>query len=151
MTTTDIERHLYTYWDWRKNIMVPRITNTYKLGIHFEADMVAISKSGYITGFEIKISRQDFMKDFKKKQHKNFDEYFKSFKFFYYVMPYELYEKVKDLIPDRFGIITAGLNEYGNVVLSCQRMAPTLFNNKLTHDQILKIAHLGCVRLINLQ
>lgn len=150
MTTKEIEQALYAYWNWRINIMVPRITGVYKAGIMFETDMMAISKSGYVTGFEIKISKQDFLKDFKKKQHKNFDYYFKPFKQFYYVMPIDLYEKVKDMVPEKFGIITAGTNNLGLTVLNMQRIAPILFNNKLTTDQIIKIAHLGCVRLINL-
>jgi len=61
-TKTEVEIALY-YWLLRKNVPVIA-PNVYIL--QGEQDMLAISKAGYASEFEIKMTRADYKADFKK-------------------------------------------------------------------------------------
>ena len=62
VTTNQVEISLMLWCDIRRNIVVDRIK--YINGLFaFEADMLMVRPSGYMTGFEIKISKADFNAD----------------------------------------------------------------------------------------
>ena len=60
-----------------------------------EADVLSILKSGYITEFEVKISRSDFKADAKKHKWKHYELRIKNSipNYFYYVCPENLIDK----------------------------------------------------------
>lgn len=104
----------------------------------WESDFFAISKSGYSIEVEIKVSKSDFMVDFKKeivferewtKKHnllQNIDTGFKPNKF-YFAFPEGLINH--DEIPGRYGII-----EIGNHAKIVQK-AKFLHKNKILDDK----------------
>lgn len=67
MTAKDIQERLTVDLLVSKDIVIPN----YFVG-HYECDLYRINKAGYTTDYEIKISRSDFLMDFKK-SHKEFD------------------------------------------------------------------------------
>ena len=64
MTAKEMELHISRYFDLRQNIIVPNIS--WGMGLH-ECDLLILSRAGYATEIEIKISAADLRKDSKKK------------------------------------------------------------------------------------
>jgi len=81
--TIDIELAILKKFKYQQNYIVPNITNQMNL-LRFECDMLVISKSGFATGFEIKVSKSDLKADLKKK-HFGSEKYYKKFKLFWQV------------------------------------------------------------------
>lgn len=116
----------------------------------WEYDVCSINKNGYITEFEVKISRGDFKADSKKRKFKYYD--CKSFILmpnrFYYVCPKDLISV--DEIQDY-----AGLIYYENEALTVIKKAPLISNHKHEvnkfKDKILRLQtqrmYLGCSML----
>lgn len=78
----------------------------------YESDIAIISNSGYVTEIEVKVSVSDFRNEFKQKKKKHFHlascnkkhGNISTFKHFYFAMPKEVYDKVKDEIPEYAGV-----------------------------------------------
>jgi hypothetical protein len=85
MTTLEIEIALLKHFDFTQKLILPRIS--FGAGIH-ECDILVMSKSGYATEIEIKISVADLKKDLNKKHTHNSDK----IKYFYYAIPKEMYD-----------------------------------------------------------
>ena len=83
LSLNQIECALAKYFDIRKNIIV---CNVYFGLLKYEADMLVMNKTGYLTEIEIKRSLSDLKADFSKK-HKHND---KKIKAFYYCVPIAL-------------------------------------------------------------
>lgn len=152
ISTLEIEIALAKHFGVQKNIIVPNISYGFD-GMH-ECDLFIVSKSGYVSEIEIKISKADFLKDLNKK-HQHIDKQNRINKF-YYVMPNDIYLKVKDLIPINAGIIicTRELNykkkEYISVHI--EREAKKIKDaRKLTFEEQFKICRLGTMRIFNLK
>ena len=111
--TIDIELAIMNEFNFRQNLIVPNISSMMGV-LPFETDMLVITKSGMAYGFEIKTSKSDLKKDFKKPQHTKINEfkngktgmerYYGKFKYFYYAVPYELVDLALELIPDFCGL-----------------------------------------------
>lgn len=150
--TIEIEIALAKYFDVRKNIIVPNISFGLS-GMH-ECDMFVISKAGFVTEVEIKISKADFMKDFEKgHNHKDRQN---RIKYFYYAMPIDLYDKVKDLIPEHAGILTCErLKNYLRIefvkVIEVRKPQMIAKARKLTDEEQFKVTKLGCMRIFSLK
>ena len=71
----------------RKNIVVPNCNWGF---LNHEADLLVLSKAGYLTEVEIKRTWSDFKADFDKKH----DHYDKKLSHFYYAVPLSIGEKV---------------------------------------------------------
>jgi len=115
--------------------------------------MELINKSGFLKEIEIKISKSDFHKDFKKEHH-HIDKHNRISQF-YYALPIYLYDKIKDLIPEDVGIITCERIEYlseFNVRATILREAKKIKDcRKLTVEEKLNMARLGTMRIFNLK
>jgi hypothetical protein len=155
----------------RRNVVVPNVS----FGLlEYEADFVSMSKSGYLTEVEIKRSWEDFRKDFKKK-HMHDDP---RIAYFYYCVPKSIAYRVMDAlyfvepantirkyritgikegVPTNAGLITYDNHDWqGNkckwididfMAIAGRRKAA----RKLTDQEQLKLAHLGCMRLWDLK
>lgn len=160
------------HFNKRRNIVVPNVS--WGL-LSYEADLVSLSKSGYLTEVEIKRSWEDFQKDFKK-DHKHDDP---RVAYFYYCVPksiacrvlHTLYvvepsennfrkykiTGIKDGVPANVGLISYDNHDWqGNecdwigidfVTMAGRRK----WARKLTDQEQLKLAHLGCMRLWDLK
>ena len=151
-----------------KNIEAALIMNLYEKGhspitSHFtcmglqEMDVISISKADYIYEYEVKISKSDFIADFKKPKHKLFTEkisvknyikegvqevWFYTPNYFYFVVPKDLV--TIDMIPDYAGLIY--VNElFGFDII---KKAPLLHKNKATQSFIRQIGHNLMCKLI---
>lgn len=96
MTTRQIEILLIKKYS-ETYLTVPR---TYVVG--YEVDMCLLSKkTSYAAEIEIKISKQDLKKDFKKKHTHNSNLYAR----FYYCVPANLTEYALEVIPKKAGLM----------------------------------------------
>ena len=107
-----------------------------------EADMLVVSKTGYITEIEIKRSYADLKNDFVKKHTHSSSMITR----FYYAVPEALVEKTKALLAqhDRVaGIISYSEKKRINIVVE----APNLKKRKITNEERLKLLRLGNMRV----
>lgn len=91
----DIETDIARYYNVRQNIVVPNVSWGF-FKTH-EADMLILSKAGYLTEIEIKRSWSDFVQDFKKTTN----HYEGKVDKFYYCVPESIYEKVIDYLENK--------------------------------------------------
>jgi len=146
MTTIEMEIAIMRYMDIRKNIIVPNVSwgivIDYKT-LH-ECDLLILSKSGYATEIEIKISKSDLKQDIKKlHKHKH-----NAIKKFYFAVPVHLKEFALDNIPKHAGLIV--VNEDSKV-----EMVKTAEINKYAikwkDKEKAKLLRLGCMRILGLK
>jgi hypothetical protein len=120
-----------------------------------ECDMFIIKPTGFAVEVEIKISKSDLLADFKK-DHNHVDIKHRICEF-YYAMPLDLYEKVKDLIPEGAGIITCEWNYNAyliehRIITRTQRKATRIEGARaLTTEEQFKVAKLGTMRIFSLK
>lgn len=162
MTTSEMERLIYTYFESGSLAIVPRVTKNngwldtevnpmiWKNIVNHECDMLIVTKNRYLTEVEIKISLSDLKADFKKK-HQHKDENIKNF---YYAFPEEMKEKAIELIPEEAGILIAvkkHLNSgYEYREIECYRKPKINKEAKPINDIVLsRIYRLGYLRYWN--
>jgi hypothetical protein len=161
MKCIDIELALMRFLDYRRNLIVANINAI----TSFEVDLLSVSQRGYAHGFEIKISKSDLMRDFKKPQHSlvhytddmRLKRFFKHFKHFSYAVPNHLLETTLDVVPMHFGVyvVSAYTPTYNNAttkyIVSCARKPKTLFNYKWNDREMYQLARLGAIRIHDLK
>jgi len=135
ITTKEMETALYNNFNTGGVLIIPNVS--WGMFNH-ECDLIMLSKAGYATEIEIKISRADLLKD-KKKVHNHDDP--KISKLFFAIPDYM--EKDIDLIPRRAGIIL--VNKHGH----CKniRAAHGKYLYKFPDAEKYKLARLGSIRL----
>lgn len=135
-----------TLFNKRTDIFVPNVS--WGL-LNHEADLVIMTKSGYLTEIEIKRSWEDFKADFKK-DHQHDDE--KVYKF-YYCVPSSIKDKVIELLRSKYEYIPAVLSytDEGGVYDLRVGNPYTKGARKLFLEEQLTIARLGCMRVWNLK
>ena len=167
--TLEIEYALMRYFDFKQNVMVPRVTNMSFL-VGFETDMLLLTKSNYAYGIEIKSSKKDLKADLKKDHIKNLpsnlgnkendwtlSRYYKGLKYFYYAIPEDVLEECEKQIPEYFGIIVVKKYkpQYRNSPeyrLRCKlhRKPQRLFNHKWTEQDRMNLMRIGTMRIFAL-
>lgn len=102
LTTADMEIAL-THRDespvsaFRNLVVINRCTRFFG----HEIDLLAVSPRFYASEVEIKVSKSDFLADFKKKTtHKS-----RYIKRFYYAVPYDMEQYAKERLPEDAGLI----------------------------------------------
>jgi hypothetical protein len=135
-----MEIALIGFLDIRKNIIV----NNVSWGLfNHECDLVSVSKAGYATEIEIKISRGDLIADKKKKHAHNNDN---RLKYLYFAIPSKLLKDIEH-IPKHAGIIEVfdmnGRNKCRYIREAKKRPTCT----KLTDKEITQLYRLGCMRI----
>jgi hypothetical protein len=145
------------YYGIRKYTLIPNISWGLS-GMH-ECDLFVYTKAGVVTEIELKRSKSDLLADFKKgHDHKDRAN---RISYFFFGMPDDLYEKVKDLIPEDAGILVCYrfYNEWARkecdreqVLVRKVRDAKKRRNTRnLTAEEQLKVAKLGCMRIWTLK
>ena len=100
---------------------------------HWESDIIAISKFGYIHEFEIKSSISDYKRDFKKRKHQflGFDGPAR----FIYALSGDLWDKAKEIdIPEKAGLYLVHVNQ-----IQIIKKPPLLRNVKVKDSQMRKL------------
>lgn len=153
MTELNIQRLIFHSTDVSNNRL--HIPNIFMYG--WESDFLLVRTSGFIVEFEIKCSVIDFKKDFQKttfswnKAVEKIPKHDALQKgegpnYFYYVMPIEVYEKVKTLMPPWCGVLTV---REGVTKLALEQDALRLHKEKITDAQSRKILHSAYYRFMN--
>jgi hypothetical protein len=131
--------------------------------VPFETDMLVLTKSGYATGFEIKVSKSDLLADLKKKQYRIFKDkenggllqelyYAKKFKFFYYAVPKKLEETALSMIPQFVGLYVYENFEYPQLsTFKCVKDAKQLKTESWREKDKVELMRLGCMRIYSLK
>lgn len=148
LNTIQMEYRLADYFNFRQNIIVPNIC--WGMHIH-ECDLFIVSKSGYVTEVEIKISKQDLVND-KKKRHGHQHAIIKKL---YFAIPESLTD-YQIHIPARAGIIILAEKQiYVNGFRKGIRISREPFVNqscrKLSEKEMQKVLWLGVMRVWSLK
>ena len=165
MTAREVTNALARHLDYRKNVIVPRC---YFAGS--EADLLVLRQSDWLEEYEVKISLQDFKREFTEKtlKHEFLVEGSRRNTFpgdgqcvvvasehkirkFWFAVPHELLEKVKTLIPAHAGLVTVQRtssgwrNDYD--VVAVAKPAPALkMSRKLTLSERCELCRLAYLR-----
>lgn len=138
--TEEIEVAIARHFGVRQNIIVPNVC--WGFNIH-ECDLLIISKAGYLTEIEIKVSLQDLKKD-SQKWHSHKDNRIKQL---YFAFPAKLAKHIQ-YVPAHAGVI----------IVSTRGRCTTIANPKtnanakpLCIDDQFKIARLGTMRIWSLK
>ena len=162
MTTSEMEKLIYWYFEKNSLVIVPKVSGNnwwldteadpviWKNIVNHECDMLIVTKKCYLTEVEIKISLSDLKADFKKK-HQHKDENIKNF---YYAFPEEMKEKAIKLIPEEAGILIAvkkhSNSGYEYRDIECYRKPKINKEAKPINDIVLsRIYRLGYLRYWN--
>jgi hypothetical protein len=146
LTVKDIQALLAEYFGIRNNIIVSNVS--WGL-LDYEADLLIMNKTGYMTEIEIKRSWSDFLADFKKDETAHKSEIVYQF---WYCVPEVMYkeciEKLKEVYPDKLdrpNVISYSdsgvLNFHGKKASYCRGK-----HRKLFLEEQLKLARLGTMR-----
>jgi hypothetical protein len=100
MTARDIEITVAEYFDYRRNLIVPNVY--WGMGLNHEADILLLSKAGYATEIEIKVSRADLVRD-ASKHHGHESDIIKAF---WFAVPAPLSVFALDFIPAEAGLLS---------------------------------------------
>jgi len=108
----------------------------------WEADIIACSKTGFLTEIEIKVSLSDWKIDIQKQKFRDY-EFTHRIKKFYYAAPIELAVRYQEvLMPPFAGVL--GVSEYGGVKIL--KEAVTNNARKLSDKEMLQLARLGSMK-----
>lgn len=136
----DIEVALSRHINLRQNLLVPNVS--WGLGLH-ECDVLALSRSGYLTEYEIKTSAADLKKD-RTKVHGHYSD---RIKYLYFVVPSKL-ARYCEYVPERAGIIV--VNSHGQA-FEIARAHANPRARALTDKERYDYARLGAMRIWGLK
>ena len=123
-----------------------------------EADLLIMSKTGYLTEVEIKRSYNDLLADFKKTT----SHYEGKVEHMYYAVPVSIADKSWKAITESFcgqtvkcGLLTYDESGFVRKVVTAPSISSILHRNKICHrlllEEQLKIARLGVMRYWSMQ
>ena len=151
MTSNDVMRALYRWLGCRRQLLVPRVS--WGLIDWGECDVLALSDAGYLTEYEIKVSRADIRREWKKSRWVNplvKKRWRGMIKRYYTAVPHKLMDAVLDFMPDDIGggvIVVDYPKPHGGVGLKI--MLPAEINTtarKISDRERIQLARLGAMR-----
>lgn len=134
-------------WNKRQDIFIPNLS--WGL-LQYEADLVIITKSGYLTEVEIKRSWEDFKADFKKGHEHNDPRVYN----FYYCVPESIVARVAEFLLGKYGSNCPAMlcfEESGSISHYFGVGRAHRGGRKLFIEEQLIAARLGCMRVWNLK
>lgn len=136
---------LNTKFSQRRNYLtIPNVSWGF---LFYEADLLIISKARYATEIEVKISMQDWKRDFEKRKHRPGLRDGR-IKYQYYACPLKLAERYQELeLPQGWGVIAVDDSE-GIKIL---KEAETRNAKKISDKELLILARLVCFRIWRFQ
>ena len=141
MKTIEIEVAVMQFLNIRQNIVVPNVS--WGVGLNHECDILKLTKTGYATEVEIKVSKSDISAD-KKKQHGHNSHLIK---YLYFAVPSELRDYAIKNIPERAGLLVIR----DGTVHEARKPKRNIKAKKWGKDEIDKLLHLGCMRILGLK
>ncbi len=139
--TIDIECALASFFDPRRNLIVPNVW--WGMGLNHECDLMVMTRTGYVYEIEIKISKADLIRDLKK-PHAHGDDRIRKL---YFCVPASLFNECQGLIPEPAGIII--FHEAGDSHCYChkKREAKTTRARPLDREEREKLYQLAAMRI----
>lgn len=151
ISTPEMEVALSTFLNYRVNLIVPNVSWGLS-GLH-ECDLLVVSKAGYLTEIEIKISRGDLRADAKKWHGHESDR----IKRLFFALP-DYLDHCLDMVPKRAGIILVRAEDNVPGVYpyhpKCKEVRPAKRNpaaTKISESDRYKVARLGALRIWGLK
>lgn len=143
-TATEIECLVAGLWGYRQNLVVPNVH--WGMGLH-ECDILILSKSGWASEIEIKVSKSDLKKDASKGHGHNSSK----IKYLYFALPDFLAES--EFIPARAGVIAIipvhkGIGFYAKLIRHAE---PNKSAKKWDEKDRAALMRLGCMRIWSLK
>lgn len=139
-TTLEVECAIAKHFNIRINLIIPNVS--WGFFIH-ECDLLVVSKSGYLTEVEIKISLADLKKDIKKR-HGHRDDRIKNL---YFAIPSKMVKHI-EYIPLHAGILS--ITSKGKVFELTKPKINTAAKPISIEDK-LKLLRLGTMRIWGLK
>ena len=150
ITTSEMEIALSTWLDYRANLIVPNVY--WGMNVH-ECDLLVVSRAGYLTEIEIKVSRANLKADAKKWHGHESDQ----IKRLFFALP-DYLEHCIDMVPERAGIILVRPMQQKDIDAGwsprCREIRPAKRNpaaTKISDADRYKIARLGALRIWRLK
>lgn len=144
LTTEQIELSLARHFNYRRNIIVPNVS--WGLNLH-ECDLLVVTRTGYATEIEIKVSVADMRADLKKAhQHRS-----QRIKKLFYAVPASLKEKILPLVPERAGLLTIEPQTYAYRVLCVKEALAQAGARAFNAGEMQKLTELGALRIWDLK
>jgi hypothetical protein len=111
-----------------------------------EADLIAMTKAGYLIEGEIKISKTDFLKDSSKKKftENHIEKWKRDIKRFFYIVPDHLREFA--LANTEHGVISVSITEKAAYKVKIEREGKYNIGRKLFIEERMQLMRLGCFR-----
>jgi len=144
MKAIDVELAVVRLFGYRQNLIIPNVSWGFST-LHYEADLVVVTKAGYAKEVEIKVSKYDLIKDKKKRHSHNFHK----FKELYFAIPDHLLQ-YREHIPERAGIISV-IKSNGGFWACYERKAARNSANPLSNSERYELARLGALRIWDLK
>jgi hypothetical protein len=150
ITATEIELALASYFDSRKNFMIPNVSNGWRY-LSYEIDVMVVTASLYAYDIEIKVSASDLRRDALKDKWRYCREqhYFRKS---YFAMP-EAMSGYQDLVPAHAGIILVSYNDrrfwYDAVVV--REPVVDGLAEKVTEAELTQLGRLAMLRMWDLK
>jgi hypothetical protein len=154
LRAVDIELAVSAHFGVRANLIVPNVS--WGLRVH-ECDLLILSKAGYATEVEIKVTKYDLIKD-KDKKHAHVNVKIAAL---YFAIP-DYLENCIEHVPEHAGIITVGqkqmIRRYGThgplvefTDVAVLRKPRPHYNYKFSDKERYKLARLGAMRIWGLK
>ncbi len=144
VSAREIELVVAEWLGVRQRLIVPNVS----WGMHLhECDLLALSRSGWATEIEIKVSKADLKRD----GHKHHQHRSHRIQYLYFAMPRAMRDCVEH-VPIHAGIILVHSNEWG--LYRCEIARRPIANPsacKFTADERLELARLGAIRIWSLK
>lgn len=130
----------------RRWVVVPNVSWGWDLD--YEADLIAVSKSGWASEIEIKVSKSDLKHDSQKRKfRRGLDGRIKKF---WYAVPKKLSEFALTCIPDFAGLLEVEITDTHAYKTKILRSAKAIESaRKPTDNELEKLKSLGCMKLWN--
>ena len=150
MKTLEMEVALMRGFNIRANIIVPNVSWGLSVGgyILHECDLLVLSKSWYATEIEIKVSKQDLLKD-KEKWHQHQHPHIRRL---FFAVPKELQHTALKEIPEDAGLIVVDRIIKNRYRIDTVKNAKARKGAKQWQEhEVQQLTRLGTMRIIRLK
>jgi len=145
LKTIEMEIALMRHLNIRQNLIVPNVYWGIN-GLNYECDLVKLTQNNYATEIEIKVSKNDLLKD-KEKFHGHVSNLFK---YLYFAVPLKLKDIALKVIPGRAGLFVIKKTDKRFVIDEVKK--PIMNKNSIQwNKERYKLAELGAMRILKLK
>lgn len=125
MNTSTIEKKVVT---WLMSATKCSIAFSRNYAFDWECDVLGVTKLEYSHEVEVKVSKSDFLADFKNKKGKHYNtKYGKGCNYFWYAVPQKMESYAKQRLPEYAGLLV--ISDRGYVITKVK--APLLHGNTI--------------------